>query len=336
MDKNSSDKSSKVLPIFLFGMLIIGGIYALSISFRDKKTQQQNPPAALNDNVQDSQSVPAAENPTYQHIHSVFKMPDGTILLGAHTGLFKSSDNGKTFVRAQIKSTDTSVNADGEFMNFAYDSANKILYAGTHDSGLLKSTDFGLTWSKTDSGIEGHDIHGLAINPLDTNRIYAYSVDHGLFGTKDGAKTWYKIDDGPKNPNVKGFAYMATPTMMDRNMKKDGSATDIGYLWAGTGGGLFSSFACFCGWTADQAVPQSTTVYALASNPLNKSSMLVAEKDGLYQTTDEGKSFAKINAELKDIGALWFDIQNPKLVLAATNSGIFYTSEDSGASWKKN
>lgn len=276
------------------------------------------------------------ENPIYQHIHSVFMVPtDGTIFIGAHTGLFKSVDNGKTFIRAQIKSIDPSINPDGEFMNFAYDAKNKVLYAGTHDSGLLKSTDFGLTWSKTDSGIDGHDIHGLAINPLDTNRIYAYSVDHGLFGTKDGAKSWYKIDDGPKNPNVKSFAYMATPSSMDRGMRVD-KTTNIGYLWVGTGGGLFSSFACFCGWTPSPAISSGTTVYALASDPKNKSAMLLAERDGLYRTADEGKTFTKVSSEVKDVGALWFDIENLRLVFVATNNGVIYSSNDSGTSWKKN
>lgn len=309
---------------------IIGVIALAGIFYLVSKNSKTSVPSAS----QEQEEV-IAQNPTYQHVHSVFKMLDGTILLGAHTGLFKSTNDGKTFTRAQIKSADSSINPDGEFMNFAYDAANKILYAGTHDSGLLKSTDFGLLWSRADSGIDGHDIHGLAINYADTSRIYAYSVDKGLFGTKDGAKSWYKIDDGPKNPSVKGFAYMPTLTSMDRNMRKEGS-TNIGYLWAGTGGGLFSSFACFCGWTADGAISQNTTIYALAANPLDKRAMLVAEKDGLYGTTDEGQTFKLISAELKDVGALWFDIQNPKLVFAATNNGVIYTSEDSGLSWKKN
>lgn len=316
--------------------IIAGSIALTGIVYFANGNNKTPPPTVLQQQekaiVQQEEAI--AENPIYQHIHSVFKMPDGTILMGAHTGLFKSADGGKTFTQTKIQSADASVNPDGEFMNFAYDAVNKILYAGTHDSGLLKSTDFGLTWSKADNGINGQDIHGLAINPLDTNLIYAYSVNYGFFGTKDGAKNWYKIDDGPKNPNVKGFAYMPTLTSMDRNMRKEGSS-NIGYLWAGTGGGLFSSFACFCGWNADQAISQSTTVYALAADPLDKRAMLIAEKDGLYRTTDEGHTFKLISAEVKDVGAIWFDITNPKLALAATNGGVIYTSEDSGRSWKK-
>lgn len=319
---NDRSMKSKYLITIIVGVIALGGIvYFASI--------KDNAPAASKE-----QEEVIAENPIYQHVHSVFKMPDGTILMGAHTGLFKSTDGGKTFTRTQIKSMDSSVNSDGEFMNFAYDTTNKILYGGTHDSGLLKSTDFGLTWNKADKGIDGQDIHGLAINPLDTNLIYAYSVNKGLFSTKDGAKSWNKVDDGPQNPNVKGLAYMATLTSMDRGMRKEGK-TDIGYLWAGTGGGLYSSFACFCGWNPAQSIQTSITVYALAADPLNKSAMLIAEKDGLYRTTDEGKSFTKVNSELTNVGALWFDIENPKLVFAATNAGVIYESNDSGISWSK-
>lgn len=308
---------SKYLIAIIVGVVALGGIvYFVS--------RGGNTPAPV-----------AEENSIYQHIHSVFKMPDGTILMGAHTGLFNSTDDSKTFARAQIKSTDSSVNPDGEFMNFAYDSKNKILYAGTHGSGLLKSADFGLTWSKADSGIDGQDIHGLAINPLDTNLIYAYLVNKGLFGTKDGAKSWYKIDDGPKNSNVKGFAYMPTLTSMDRNMRKNNSNPNIGYLWSGTGGGLFSSFACLCGWTANPAISQSTSVYAIAADSSDKRTMLVVEKDGIYRTMDEAQSFTKIASGPGDVGAIWFDITNPKIVLAATNAGVIYESDDSGLTWKK-
>ena len=47
MDKNPSDKSDRVLPIFLFGLLALMAIYAFIVTFRDKKAQQQNPPAVI-------------------------------------------------------------------------------------------------------------------------------------------------------------------------------------------------------------------------------------------------------------------------------------------------
>lgn len=281
-----------------------------------------------------TQTAVETENSKYDHIHSVFKRPDGTILMGAHTGAFESTDGGNTFERFPIESSDSYVNPGDKLMNFAYDSTNKVLFAGTHDSGLLKSADFGRTWEKSDTGIDGRDIHGLAMNPLDPSRIYVYSVGYGLYGTDDGGAEWYKMDDGPKNPQVNNFTYLPTITSMDTNAEREDS-TQVGYLLAATGGGLHYSFACFCGWSVSEAIPTSETIYTLAADPLERDAMLLARKDGLYRTTDAGETFSLVSAELKDIGALWFDLENPKIVLAATNSGVIYTSEDSGLTWKK-
>jgi photosystem II stability/assembly factor-like uncharacterized protein len=272
-----------------------------------------------------------AENPIYGHIHSLFRNPTNkTILMGTHNGIFKSIDEGKTFTKVE---TQSEVMAE-DFMNFAFDQNTNTIYAGGHDVGIVKSSDGGLTWSKADSGIKGTDIHALAINPLDTNRLYAFSVDNGVFGTKDGAQSWYRIDDGPTNPSVRAFGYMATPSSMDRSMRTD-KTTNVGYLWAGTGGGLYSSFACFCGWTKTNGISDNATVYALAPDPVNRSRMLAGTKDGVWKTTDEGKTFTKVNANIVDIAAIAFDLSDPKVVFSATNGGTLYKSTDTGETWNK-
>ncbi len=272
----------------------------------------------------------ANENAVYGHTHVLFVNPDGSILMGTHHGLFKSTNQGKTFTKIAMKGD---VNSD-DFMNFAYDQTNKILYAGGHDVGVVKSTDGGTTWTKTDSGIKGSDIHALAINPLDNKRLYAFSVDNGLFGTKDGAKSWYRIDDGPTNPSVRAFGYMGTPSSMDKGMKVD-KTTNIGYLWVGTSGGLYSSFACFCGWTKTTGISDNATIYTLAPDPVNKSSMFAGTKDGIFKTTNEGKAFTQIKSDMKDVAAITFDLNDPKVLYAAESNGTLYKSEDSGISWNK-
>lgn len=316
---------NKQVIIFIMGIAIFlaagVGYLALSTSASHKEDQGR-------------QTEAHTENPKYDHVHSVFKRPDGTILMGAHTGAFQSTDGGKTFERFRIESDNSYMNPDDKFMNFSYDNMNKILFAGTHDSGLLKSADFGVTWEKSDTGIDGRDIHGLAINPLDSKRIYVYSVGYGLYGTDDGGTEWYKMDDGPKNPQVNNFTYMPTVTKMDTNAKRENS-TQIGYLLAATGGGLHYSYACFCGWSVSEAIPVSETIYALAADPLNRDAMLIARKDGLYRTADAGETFTLISSELKGIGAFFFDPENPETVIAATPDGVIHTSTDSGTTWDK-
>lgn len=309
-----------VLIIALVIIVIISGITLLS--------KKQNNISTSSQSIQSSDES-VTENPTYGHVHALFQLPDKTLLMGTHHGLFKSSD-GKTFTKVDMKGD---INSD-DFMNFAYDQTNKILYAGGHDVGVVKSTDGGITWTKTDNGIKGSDIHALVINPLDNNRLYAFSVDNGVFGTKDGAKSWYRIDDGPTNPSVRAFGYMGTPSAMDRSMRTD-KTTNIGYLWAGTSGGLFSSFACLCGWTKTNGISDNATVYTLAPDPVNKSSMFAGTKDGIYKTTDEGKTFNKVNSDITDVAAITFDLNNPKTLYAATSGGTVYKSMDGGEVWNK-
>lgn len=309
------------LPFIVISAIIIigGGVFFLS-----QNKRSSNAPAG-------NLEVESMENPVYGHVHSLFRNPtDNSFLMGAHNGLFKSTDDGKTFTKVDVKGDVKAM----DFMNFAYDPNTKTLFAGGHDLGVVKSTDGGVTWAKTDNGIKGTDIHALAINPLDTNRVYAFSVDNGVFGTKDGAKSWYRIDDGPTNPSVRAFGYMGTPSSMDRSMKTD-MTTDIGYLWAGTSGGLYSSFACFCGWTKATGISDNATIYALAPDPVNKSNMLAGTKDGIYKTTDEGKSFTQINSEVKNVAAIIFDDLNLKKVYVAAENGTVYKSKDGGKNWNK-
>ena len=301
-------------------LILIGGLlYFL---------QKDNLRGLSNSNSDTNIETLVSENPTYGHVHSLFRTADGMLLMGAHNGMFHSMDDGKTFnkmmPKGDVRSTD--------FMTFAYDQNSKTLFAGGHDLGIVKSTDSGNTWIKTDGGIKGTDIHALAINPLDTNRLFAFSVENGVFGTKDGAKSWYRIDDGPDNPGTRAFGYMATPSSMDRSMGTDKS-NDIGYLWSGTSGGLYSSFACFCGWTKTKGISDNATIYTLASDLQNPSTMFAGTKDGIYKTTDEGKSFSKVGADIKDVAALTFDLAKSDLMFAATSTGEIHRSDDKGNTW---
>ncbi len=315
--------------ILIIALIVIAAMFGILLLSQKQNNTSKNTSASSQSMTSDEES--AMENATYGHVHSLFLNPsDNTFFMGTHHGVFKSSDGGKTFTKVNLKGD---VKAD-DFMNFAYDKNNKILYAGGHDVGVVKSTDDGITWTKTDSGIKGSDIHALAINPLDSNRLYAYSVDNGVFGTKDGAKSWYRIDDGPTNPSVRAFGYMGTPSSMDRNMKVD-KTNNIGYLWGGTSGGLYSSFTCFCGWTKTSGISDNATIYTLAPNLVNKSSMFAGTKDGIFKTTDEGKTFTQIKNDMKNVAAITFDLNNPKVLYAAESSGTLYKSEDSGNSWNK-
>lgn len=310
--------SKKIFISILAIIVLVGGVVYYSAKNKNQKTSSSNNEAAM------------SSNPVYGHVHSLFRTADGMLLMGTHNGLFHSMDNGKTFNKMEVKGDVMST----DFMNFAYDPNTKTLFAGGHDLGVVKSMDNGVTWAKADSGLKGTDIHALAINPLDTTRLYAFSVDNGIFGTKDGAKSWYRIDDGPSNPSTRAFGYMATPSSMDMSMGTT-NTTNIGYLWAGTGGGLYSSFACFCGWTQTSGISDNATLYALAPDPVDRKNMLAGTKDGIFRTYDEGKTFNQIKSDIKDVAAITYDLSDAKTVFASTTEGVIFKSTDNGSSWSK-
>lgn len=315
-----NNKTNYIIIALLAILIVIGGL--LYFNQNKSKSSTQSNTSIADDNM-------PIDNSTYGHVHALFRNADGSILMGTHNGLFKSVDQGKNFTKVEVAGA-----MAHDFMNFAYDPNTKSLFAGGHDVGVVKSIDSGAAWQKTDDGIKGTDIHALAINPLDTSRLYAYSVDNGIFGSKDNGKSWKRIDDGPDNPSTRSFGYMAAPSVMDRSMGTD-QTTNIGYLWAGTGGGLYSSFACFCGWTMTSGISDSATIYTLAPDPQNRSNMFAGTKDGIYKTTDEGKTFKVINSDIKDVAAITFDLSDPNIIFAATSNGDLYKSEDNGTSWSR-
>lgn len=311
----------------VIGVVVLGG----AVLFLLQNNKSNNSSTSQATQAQTHTETETSSNLTYGQVHALFKVPGTeTFLMGTHKGLFQSTDAGKTFTKVDAKG----VMEGMEFMSFAYDPMTKILFAGGHDLGVVKSMDNGVSWEKADEGINGKDIHALAINPVDTKRVYAFSAGMGVFGSQDSGKSWNRIDDGPANPSVRSFGYMGIASPMDKSMGTD-KTTNIGYLWAGTGGGVFSSFACFCGWTKTEGISSNATVYTLAPDPVNKSSMLAGTKDGIYKTTDEGKAFKQINKDIKNVAAITFDPENQSTVYAVTEEGTLYKSSNSGGAWSK-
>lgn len=188
------------------------------------------------------------------HVHG----PDGSLLLGAHGGLFASADDGATWSPVDF---DVDVSSS-DFMSLAaHPTQPDVLFAGGHGAGVVRSDDGGSTWTSSDAGIDGTDIHGLAINQRDPAYLYAYSVGHGVYSSVDGGDSWDRIDDGPDNPGVRSLAYMAVQTDMDRSMDSD----NWGLLFAGTADGVHDSYSCFCGWRASSDQLGGMTTYGLAT-----------------------------------------------------------------------
>ena len=314
-----------VIPVFIIVAIAVG--YFVGVS--NKSTSADTSATKTVMSHDEGADVGNAVIPGAHHIHAITYNAEGNLLLGTHGGLFESTDGGKTWQKVSVKG---SVNAD-DWMSLVVDPRNrKIIVAGGHDLGVIKSMDSGTTWMRSDDGIKGTDIHGLAIDQRSPDLLFAYSVDNGVFKSKDGGVSWKRMDDGPGNPGVRSFEYMAVQTSMDKSMGWD----NWGVLLAGTADGVFQSFSCFCGWTKTTKVFDNTTVYTLTTLQKDLTVMYAGTQTGTWKTIDAGQNWKKLDGlnGIK-ITAIAINPENSKELTVSSEDGIIYRSSNTGESWRR-
>jgi photosystem II stability/assembly factor-like uncharacterized protein len=149
---------------------------------------------------------------------------------GGERGLFKTSDNGKTWknilnISANTGVTDVAIdpNNPDTLYTASYQRRRHVytLVNGGPESALYKSTDAGATWNKLRTGLPNVDLGriGLAISPVDTNVIYATieAADRrgGIFRSTDRGASWERRN--PYDTTAMYYAQItADPKDLDR------------------------------------------------------------------------------------------------------------------------
>ena len=175
-------------------------------------------------------SAPASQE--MDHAHALVMLPGShTLFLGTHNGLLQSKDEGRIWVPVPLPEALKGV----DVMTLVADPSNpQIIFAGTHERGVLRSRDGGKTWEEINTGLAGRDVHALTIDPNKPKTLHAWVVDKGLYRTADAGGKWARVDDGPENPEVKALASVNIPTGMGGI-----------FLYAGTATGLYRNPDCF-------------------------------------------------------------------------------------------
>lgn len=94
---------------------------------------------------------PDALQPAFEHVHALAFDAAGRVLwLGAHTGLYRSEDSGRTWAKAILPAHD---HGPDVMAIAAHPGEADVLYVGTHEAGVLKTTDGGKTWKATNRKI---------------------------------------------------------------------------------------------------------------------------------------------------------------------------------------
>jgi len=224
----------------------------------------------------------------------------------------------------------------------------EVIAVDPQDSNTLygplgyKSTDGGVTWSKTGAGLAcPSSSQSFAIDPGNTSTLYAGCQGNvqngggGVFKSTDGGATWNAASSGL--PAFQAFPTEPWPASTPVNaLAIDPVHPNTLYAAIGLtvsyGGGLFQSTDGAASWSAvNGGLPDYLYIDSAAVDPLNPDTLYVAGDAGVFRSTDGAASWTRAGSVL-NVRSLAVDPLNAGTVYALNDRGILKSS-DGGASW---
>mgnify|MGYP003876766207 CR=1 FL=1 len=240
-----------------------------------------------------------------------------TILAMGFDGCYKSEDGGKNWTQTDSRIIwDAKIAVDDD--DVIYASTGYVAEMGAGAAGIIKSTDFGSTWSNAKVPFSGKDAQRieLATCPSNPNRIYAVASDdqdwtagfRGLYVSNDGGENYTMVIDKTYNYNLLGWHFgYETLTTGQGNYdltiwvdKEDDNEVYIGAvnLWKSVNGG--KDFLPASNWEYSGSFePLHADVHWVQQHPLTDRYFVC--HDGGVSSTKSVKSTFVENA---DVGAL--------------------------------
>jgi photosystem II stability/assembly factor-like uncharacterized protein len=268
-----------------------GGAFFFAKSQAEAPAEQVTPPAA---------GLP--HTPDY-HALLVSPVDARQIVLGTHSGLYESSDAGRTWRKGPLAGNDA--------MNLVRTKSGLVWAAG--HNVLFASRDGGRTWSETrPEGLPGLDLHGFAADPTDGDTLYAAVAQEGLFRSSDSGRTFSRVS-AEVGPNVYGLS--VTPT--GRILAADPSV------------GVYSSDDGGKTWKVALGEP----AIGVALSPARPRRVLVTGR-GIFLSPDGGSSWRTILVVEGGFGPVAWAPSDPRVGYAIGGGRTLYVTRDGGASWQ--
>ena len=200
-----------------------------------------------------------------------------------------------------------------------------IIYAGTEDGDIYKTTDSGKTWDLLNTVFSQAMILAIAVPSNMPNTVYV-GTSIGLFRSVDGGKTWLDASSGITNTYVQALAIAPNRPMT---------------LYAGTSGsGVFRSDDGGQSWSPVNIGLAQTNVQVVAVHPVKSLEVYVGTwGGGIYKSIDSGSTWNQVNLGLSNlkIRSLAIDPRNGEIVYVGTDTssaGGVFRSTDGGKTWK--
>jgi photosystem II stability/assembly factor-like uncharacterized protein len=195
-----------------------------------------------------------------------------------------------------------------------------VLFVGTSDEGLFKSSDGGGSWERL-SGVGHPRVTSVAVSPVD-GALYAGTEPSSLFVSRDGGASWRELEGLKNLPSAPTWSFPPRPwTSHVRAVAP--SPTDPGLVVAGIElGGIVRSPDGGETWQ-DQRPGAYADCHSLAAHPSSPETLYEAAGGGFAESGDFGDSWSAADAGmgLHYVWGLAVDSEDPNLVYASAASG---------------
>lgn len=259
-----------------------------------------------------------AGNGDWQHVlptvqaFTVFVHPKDpeTVLAGTKDGVWRSTDRGATFQRADFPDSKTEV---WSFLVDCRDS--KRIFAGASPIGIYRSDDGGARWRRLPTPTIPEHCKGpfaarvmrLAQHPGRPDEIYAALEINGVMRSTDAGETWTDCSAGlialAKQPNLQSKI------------------------------------------VSDTTAEGMLDVHAVTINPTEPDAVILALRMGLFRSADQGRTWQDMEIgrfspttygrDIKVSTAEPNTLYSALSVAASSHNGGVYRSEDGGRSWRR-
>jgi photosystem II stability/assembly factor-like uncharacterized protein len=274
------------------------------------------------------------------------------------TGILKSTDSGATWTRINNTSYPSKGNSvaiqvdplDADRVYAAQYNSLNAATGGTFGSGIYVSTDGGVAWTRTLSGLASD----VVIHPTNRQIVYAgmtfvFGTGElpGLYKSVDAGLTWTRVYDSPYTANstsTRDFRVAVSPQSPNRVYIYFGTTSTSPFQVR-----LERSDDAGATWTDNGVVANNSTgidsgqfgynTY-LAVSPTNSNNVYVGARD-VFRSTDAGATFTNLNNSFAapypngpyTPRSQKFHADQQSFAFQPGNGNIFYCGNDGGV-WK--